>query len=293
MNIRRMSVAAIYPHETALPQPRANAPGSYSASSLLAQSRTPPPESFQYHAKIPTLHEIVTDRAPAPYSLHSFAAFLRHNHCSELLEFAVDVYRYQQAYYGWNDSVATSACTSTTLLNSAWNRLMDLYIEADSHREINIPAVIRSRLLSIETSALAPIHPTHLEPALNAVMDLMKENAYLTFVTTASSPSCSSEALSSRSVSPIQPLPPLVRTGYDEHGRHAKKQHVEEKNDLHAVAPFLTDSSSTSSTEEECFNHSADLRRAKTGVVRGASSPKKQFTHWRKMSSKLKWLGSK
>jgi hypothetical protein len=129
--------------------------------------------------KLPTLSEILRDVSPPPYSLTAFMAYLSQNHCMESLEFTLDSQRYSAFYdqlitqHNPNDG-QNRAC-------ALWEKLMQVYIVPCAPREVNIPASIRDRLLSLPFRPTAP-HPTELDDANRIIYELMNDSLLVPFI---------------------------------------------------------------------------------------------------------------
>lgn len=147
-----------------------------------------------HFGKYPTLDEILNDEAPHPYDLSSFVGFLSRNHCLETVEFTKDVDTYTEKFN-------SGKCSNNELYNM-WRRIVDSYIRIDGIKELNLPCEVRTKLTAIslprrnsmssdssgpnlsddeETYPPAP-PPETLHSAVELAKDMMKENAYLPFI---------------------------------------------------------------------------------------------------------------
>lgn len=168
-----------------------------------------------HFGKYPTLDDILSDKAPHPYSFSSFVGFLSQNHCLETVEFTMDVARYAEKY--------ASGKSSRAELNKMWRRIVDAYIRVDGPKELNLPCDMRKRITGIgsrnnstssactatssastatystlgsacsyttppssySSNSIAddePPSPATLAPAVGLAKDMMKENAYIPFI---------------------------------------------------------------------------------------------------------------
>lgn len=131
----------------------------------------------------PSLEEILSNTAPAPWTLAAFMAFLHQNHCSETLEFIMEAKRYSSAYLGQLDSqdgqsvdshLKSSPLHGNEHLWSIWVKLMNSFIVSDAPRELNLPARVRDRLLGLPTQD--PPHPSELDSAVSIIYELMNDS---------------------------------------------------------------------------------------------------------------------
>lgn len=127
--------------------------------------------------RMPTLHEILTDSAPQPYTMGAFMAYLSQNHCLETLEFTMEAERYSLAY---SQSQQTFQDCSDHLC-SLWQKLMRFYIIPYSCREVNLPSHVRDHLLSLPCGPQPP-HPSELDDAVRIIYELMSDSVLVPFV---------------------------------------------------------------------------------------------------------------
>ena len=138
-----------------------------------------------YCPRRPTLHDILANSAPPPWSLSAFTAYLSQNHCLETLEFTMDAERYRQRYDKMAAQMAGipmsrdyEECDHVGML---WQRLMDAYIVPNGPREVNLPSCVTHRLLSLPNDT-APPAPEELDGAVKIVHELMDESALIPFL---------------------------------------------------------------------------------------------------------------
>lgn len=136
----------------------------------------------------PNLTEILANKAPPPWTLSSFMAFLSQNHCLENLEFTMDASRYRKHYSkmvnrhpGKQISPLSDECAYVLML---WRRLIDAYIRESGPREVNLPAHVRDNLLSL-TESYVPPHPSSLDEAVAKIYELMEESVLVSFLNSA------------------------------------------------------------------------------------------------------------
>lgn len=142
--------------------------------------------------KYPTLDDILSDKAPHPFSYASFVGYLSQIHCLETLEFINDVAKYTEKY--------TSRTCSKKDLFRDWHKIIDTYIRFDSPKELNLSCEIRKHIASLACSKLGsktsscdsaciakradndPPSPDNFQAVVDIVKETMKENAYLPFI---------------------------------------------------------------------------------------------------------------
>ncbi|GAO14880.1 uncharacterized protein UV8b_05043 [Ustilaginoidea virens] len=128
----------------------------------------------------PTLSEILLDVSPPPWTLSAFMAYLSQNHCMETLEFTLDSQRYA-AFYEQLSETGSPSRENNARVSGWWDRLMQVYIVPCAPREINLPARVRDRLLSLPCGPTPP-HPAGLEEAGRIIYDLMNDSLLVPFL---------------------------------------------------------------------------------------------------------------
>jgi len=133
----------------------------------------------------PTLSDILSNTAPAPYTLSAFMAFLSQNHCLETLEFTMDAGRYKKH---WRALTPPPGCAPPSpdsdgyaYVRMLWRKLLDAYIVPNGPREVNLPCSVRDQILSAPNHHTPP-PPEVLDPAVNIVYELMQESVLIPFV---------------------------------------------------------------------------------------------------------------
>ncbi|KAG9244378.1 hypothetical protein BJ878DRAFT_421484 [Calycina marina] len=182
-----------------------------------------------YCPRRPTLQEVLTNKAPSPWTLTAFMAYLSQNHCLETLEFTMDAQRYTAHYSSLVPgepltpiSPSSPGCEYVRML---WKRLIDAYITPNGPREVNLPSNVRDRLLSLPYSNMPP-DAEELEPAVKIIFELMDESVLMPFVYSVapghitdsfvpSMVSCSGESMSPANayIKEAMTSPPLSSTG--------------------------------------------------------------------------------
>lgn len=133
----------------------------------------------------PSLRDILTNAAPPPFSLGAFMAFLSQNHCLETLEFTMDVERYRSAYSDLLTEQSGGSAEAHEHVCSLWQKLMNAYILPHGPREVNLPAHVRDRLLSLPATDVPP-NPSELDEAARIVYELMNDSVLGPFLASAS-----------------------------------------------------------------------------------------------------------
>lgn len=132
----------------------------------------------------PTLDDVLEGRAPAPYTLAAYTAFLSQQHCLETLEFVTESKKYADKHDEYIAHYSGMPMTSDTdegfELMQDWTRLMDVYIKPGAPREINLPAEERDDLID-EPYQTRPPKPETLEPAMQRMRDLMSDSIFIPF----------------------------------------------------------------------------------------------------------------
>jgi hypothetical protein len=138
-----------------------------------------------YCPRRPTLHEVLSDTAPPPWTLSAFMAYLSQNHCLETLEFTMDANRYSRHYRAMIEKESLSPVTShpqeSEYVQMLWRKLVDAYITPNGPREVNLPSNVRDRLLSLPC-AQSPPDPEELEPAVKIIYELMDQSVLVPFL---------------------------------------------------------------------------------------------------------------
>lgn len=132
----------------------------------------------------PTLEDVLANRAPSPYTLAAYTAFLSQQHCLETLEFTTEAKRYADKYDEACASLAGMPITVDTQegweLIQDWIRILDIYVKPGAPREINLPAEERDDLVD-QPYELRPPRPESLDAAVKRMYDLMSESIFIPF----------------------------------------------------------------------------------------------------------------
>ena len=132
----------------------------------------------------PTLEDVLQGRAPSPYTLAAYTAFLSQQHCLETLEFTTESRRYaakyEEARSNHKDSEITTECDEGFELRMDWERLLEVYVKPGAPREINIPAEERDDLIHYPYEPTLP-PPEALDPCVKRMYDLMSDSIFIPF----------------------------------------------------------------------------------------------------------------
>lgn len=132
-----------------------------------------------YGTRRPTLQDVLANRAPSPWTLSAFTAFLSQNHCLETLEFTTDATRYKKQYVATLEGdadIPTSRSNETMeYMRMLWQKLMDAYIRPSAPREVNLPSNVRDLLLALPNTDQPP-KPSNLDDAVRKIYQLMDDS---------------------------------------------------------------------------------------------------------------------
>lgn len=144
--------------------------------------------SGPYCPRRPDLRMVLENKAPQPWTLSAFMAYLSQNHCLETLEFTMDASRYKKHYETLKEEgngkvvPGTDGCEYVRML---WQKLLDAYIIPNGPREVNLPSTVRDELLSLPNDYTPPA-PTKLDAAVKMVYELMNESVFVPFLNSVS-----------------------------------------------------------------------------------------------------------
>ncbi|KAL2891745.1 RGS domain-containing protein [Ceratocystis lukuohia] len=148
-----------------------------SASSVSSCSR---PSSARFSSAMslprPDLQDVLKNRAPPPFTLGAFMAYLSQNHCLETLEFSLDAEQYRLAYTRTLErSAGQFSPRDVDHLTKLWEKLLHVYLMPYATREINIPAYVKEPVINIDYFAAIP-HPDVLADIVRVVHELMTDS---------------------------------------------------------------------------------------------------------------------
>ena len=132
----------------------------------------------------PTLEDVLNNKAPSPYTLAAYTAFLSQQHCLETLEFTTEAKKYADKFDEVSASMAGMPLTLETQegweLIQDWQRLLEIYVKPGAPREINLPAEERDDLVE-RSYEFKPPRPEHLDAAVKRMYDLMSDSIFIPF----------------------------------------------------------------------------------------------------------------
>ena len=132
----------------------------------------------------PTLDDVLNNRAPQPYTLTAYMAFLSQQHCLETLAFTLDAKKYRERYDVASAHMAGMPLTYESEegheLQQEWTRILDVYIKPGAPREINLPSEERDDLLDWPHNVKPP-PPEALDPSVKRMHDLMSDSIFIPF----------------------------------------------------------------------------------------------------------------
>lgn len=163
---------------------------TFSSNHHNQQSAPPPPTLPQIDEEprrvYPTLHEVLHNTSPPPYTLSSFMAYLSMMHSLETLEFLLDASRYRSMYIQTltnlsSPSVLQPSHPEIDRVKIMWSRLIDAYVRPGGSREVNLPGELRDTLLTASIECIPP-SPELLDPSITHVYNLMREGVLASFI---------------------------------------------------------------------------------------------------------------
>ena len=132
----------------------------------------------------PTLEDVLSSRAPSPYTLAAYTAFLSQQHCLETLEFTTESKKYSDKYDEASVSMGGMPLTIETQegweLIQDWQRILEIYVKPGAPREINLPAEERDDLVECSYD-FKPPRPASLDAAVKRMYDLMSDSIFIPF----------------------------------------------------------------------------------------------------------------
>jgi hypothetical protein len=133
----------------------------------------------------PSLHEVLADTAPAPWTLAVFRVYLSNNHCLETLEFIMDAGRYKKHFHRMmNNAPFPGQPTEydANYVKALWICLVEAYIQPNGSRKVNLPSQVRDSILGHKPANTLPPEPSVLEPAVSQTYELMEESVLVPFL---------------------------------------------------------------------------------------------------------------
>ncbi|KAF5092530.1 hypothetical protein D0Z00_004538 [Geotrichum galactomycetum] len=183
-----------------------------------------------------------------------------------------------------------------------WRSIVDTYIRTDSPKELNLPAEVKSSLMLATTPSPILLHST-----VDMVKDMMKENAYLSFINNAKYSKLTSQ-YTGKPDSCLHNCHASLISPFDSH--ESAKTTKTSSSEWHQPESWNSLSSSSSSdslypgdeggictkpmTPPQSPNYFDQVQKQLSPAPKQqppASLPR-QHSHWRKMSQRLKWRRS-
>ena len=132
----------------------------------------------------PTLEDVLANKAPSPYTLAAYTAFLSQQHCLETLEFTTEAKKYADKFDEASASMAGMPITAETQegweLIQDWQRILEIYVKPGAPREINLPSEERDDMID-RAYDFKPPRPEYLDAAVKRMYDLMSDSIFIPF----------------------------------------------------------------------------------------------------------------
>ncbi|KIW91138.1 uncharacterized protein Z519_08032 [Cladophialophora bantiana CBS 173.52] len=172
----------------------------------------------------PTLDDVLNNKAPSPYTLAAYTAFLSQQHCLETLEFTTEAKRYSDKYDEASASMGGMPLTIETQegweLIQDWTRILEIYVKPGAPREINLPAEERDDLIE-RSYDIRPPRPDFLDAAVKRMYDLMSDSIFIPFCNSLKQVSHAQTYTPMSDFADMAELEPS-RLTYDERGLHRR-----------------------------------------------------------------------
>lgn len=131
----------------------------------------------------PQLDDLLKDVAPYPYTLKMFKGYLARNHCTEFLDFIMDLAEYSKMYesaYGKKEPPISQSEESKHLI-SLWLGLVSVYINPGSSSELNLSGKEREQLLQYKDGIIPP-PPTFIEGVVKREHESFQSSTFVSFL---------------------------------------------------------------------------------------------------------------
>ena len=132
----------------------------------------------------PTLDDVLNGKAPKPYTLAAYTAFLSQQHCLETLEFTLEAKNYREKYDAAAAQLAGMPLNTDSdegfELQQDWMRVLDVYVKPGAPREINLPAEERDDMVDYPCG-LKPPPPEAFDASVKRMHDLMSDSIFIPF----------------------------------------------------------------------------------------------------------------
>ncbi|KAF9890276.1 hypothetical protein FE257_006190 [Aspergillus nanangensis] len=148
---------------------------------------TPPPSPRHW----PQFDDVLNGVSPHPYTLDEFKAYLVKNHCSEFLDFILDVRDYNEKYisslpvpgsiHQQQQEEEGEAEAAAEWLLTVWQRIISVYILPGSSREMNLSGEERDKLLQYADERVPP-SPCSIEEAIKGIYESFRASIFIAFL---------------------------------------------------------------------------------------------------------------
>lgn len=147
-----------------------------------AGNRSPIPPHSRSPLYRPTLSDVLRNLAPSPYNLGAFERFLKSQHCVEILYFTLAIAAYRDSH----DVLSNCRCAHWTAnerrrlkeTQGRWRDLIDRFVSTNASHQVNIPGVVREKLLEedkyVDTNEPPP-EPELLQEAEDSVIEMLSD----------------------------------------------------------------------------------------------------------------------
>lgn len=219
----------------------------------------------------PTLDDVLTNKAPPPYTLAAYTAFLSQQHCLETLEFVTEARKYSSKYDEAAASLAGMPFTTDTdegfELMQEWLRLLDVYVKPGAPREINLPAEERDDLIDYPYDP-KPAPPEALDPAIKRMYDLMSDSIFIPFCNSLKVPTAAQTYSTISELASGMEVTEPSRLTYDERtGMHRRNPSARQRS-----PPMTTTSTFTPSRSPPSQNRPSQSSALSSGLGRQSGS---------------------
>lgn len=148
----------------------------------LDQDTSAPPSEEQISISLPTiLQDILSGKAPRPYSANAFVDFVSQKHCSESLDFIVKVQDYHNLFTCLQTFFNKRLTQEAIVVTEEWDYLIKTFISPGSPCELNLPSSIRNELLSHDSNPTPP-RPDYLDSAVRHTAETLTDNILIPFL---------------------------------------------------------------------------------------------------------------
>lgn len=147
-----------------------------------AGQRSPIPPHPRSPLYRPTLSDVLRNLAPSPYNLGAFERFLKSQHCVEILYFTLAIAAYKDSH----EVLSNCRCAHWTAnerrrlkeTQGRWRDLIDRFVSTNASHQVNIPGVVREKLLEEDKYVDIndpPPEPDMLQEAEDSVIEMLSD----------------------------------------------------------------------------------------------------------------------